>query len=36
MEAVEIVGILKSTIGYRTVGSISEGNASTLVALDGG
>lgn len=36
MEVSEIVGILQSRIGYRTVGTISDERSSTLVALDGG
>lgn len=35
-EVAEIVGTLKSRIGYRAVGSLSDGKSSTLVALDGG
>ncbi len=36
MEVSEIVGILRSRIGYRTVGDVSNGKSATLVALDGG
>ncbi|MFZ3232465.1 MAG: efflux RND transporter permease subunit [Patescibacteria group bacterium] len=35
-EVSEIVGALKSRVGYRAVGSLSDGKSSTLVALDGG
>lgn len=35
-EVSEIVGALKSRMGYRAVGSLSDGKSFTLVALDGG
>ena len=35
-EVSEIVGALKSRVGYRAVGALSDGKNSTLVALDGG
>lgn len=35
-EVSEIVSALKSRVGYRAVGSLSDGKTSTLVALDGG
>ncbi len=30
------MGALKSRVGYRAVGALSDGKNSTLVALDGG